>query len=76
MSLIRETLSDPRRAALAGAATGALKGVLVGAVAGKLLLFTALGAATGAVVGAGVSYLSKPPAPQQDHDGGIGEAAA
>ena len=71
MSLIRETLGNPRKAALIGAATGAVKGIVVGAVVGKVLLLTAV---TGAAVGAGVSYLAKPP--QQDHDNGIGEAVA
>ena len=74
MSLIRETLGNPRKAALIGAATGAVKGIVVGAVVGKVLLLTAVGAVTGAAVGAGVSYLAKPP--QQDHDNGIGEAVA
>lgn len=56
---IADTLSNPRQAALLGAATGAVKGVIVGAVAGKLLLFTAMGAAGGAAVGAGLSWLNR-----------------
>jgi outer membrane lipoprotein SlyB len=74
MNLVRETLTNPRKAALLGAATGAIKGVVVGAVVGKFLLFTAIGAVTGAAVGAGVSWLAKPQEP--DLDNGIGEAVA
>jgi predicted lysophospholipase L1 biosynthesis ABC-type transport system permease subunit len=67
MDPISSLITDPRKAALVGAATGAVKGVVVGAVVGKVVLLTALGAATGAATGAALSWLSrraaKPPAP-------------
>jgi hypothetical protein len=72
MDPITETLADPRKAALIGAATGAVKGVLVGAVAGKLLLFTALGAAGGAATGAVLSWYSRRAAEQFDETQGLG----
>lgn len=72
MDPIAETLANPRKAALLGAATGAVKGVLVGAVAGKVLLFTAAGAAGGAAVGAALSWYSRRAAAQFDETQGLG----
>lgn len=72
MDPITETLANPRKAALLGAATGAVKGLLLGAVAGKLLLFTAAGAAGGAVVGAGLSWFSRRAADRFDDVQGLG----
>ena len=72
MDPITETLANPRKAALIGAATGAVKGVLVGAVAGKLLLFTALGAAGGAATGAALSWFSRRAEQQFDETQGLG----
>lgn len=59
MSRLTDTLTDPRKAALIGAATGTLKGLVVGAVAGKLLVFAALGAVGGAAFGACGAYLAR-----------------
>jgi hypothetical protein len=72
MDPITETLSNPRKAALIGAATGAAKGILVGAVAGKLLLFTAVGAAGGAATGAALSWFSRRAADRFDETQELG----
>jgi outer membrane lipoprotein SlyB len=57
--VVTETLNDPRKAAMVGAATGALKGAAVGIVAGKILAFTLVGAATGAAFAAVVSSIAR-----------------
>jgi hypothetical protein len=56
--LVFDTLADPRRAAVLGAAGGALKGLLVGAVVGKWLWWMSLGAAAGAAGGYVVARLA------------------